>query len=481
MGYLCKKTPEEITSIISDKRLLAADLRNYSNEFVLTSARDRVIGEVDEEGKELLKDVDPERDVIKQRFEDETSVFKSYDDAIHDIRVDLFLDGIKPRKQEEVEENTDTSTLIAELNAVLQVWDTLYKRIEVEPRRGGRATQGPYPSRGGKPVGPPGTRSHPYATGRYPAASPPHFGPPFAGSPHHNAPPYPRGHRDYHERPPYRDEYYPDRRDDYRRPDYDRRDPRDHPIGMRGHGLIPLGRPDSRDMRDTRDHRDFRDWSGPPGARNDGRYDDRRRDRPEMGNIPPLRDGRHHGMASANVSPMATHPSLPPKPHGAHQAANNAYSQQYTPMPHHPAADHQSAQAGYGAYGQQPYAVPGQHDYSAYQYSGYGQDPATIAAHQQYAYPAGATGTWDMTAGATATATAAAAAAAGLHIQPFTSVQPGRHKAVPLPTDFMSGPSDAPRLSMPEPHQVLGTIRGIIIRDAHGNIGLSQYHFTQAT
>ncbi|KAG0248037.1 hypothetical protein BG011_000599, partial [Mortierella polycephala] len=261
MGYLCKKTPEEITAIISDKRLLAADLRNYSNEFVLTSARDRVIGEVDEEGKELLKDVDPERDVIKQRFEDETSVFKGYDDAIHDIRVDLFLDGIKPRKQEEVEEDTDTTALIAELNAVLQVWDTLYKRIEVEPRRGGRATQGPYPNRGGKPVGPPGTRSHPYAAGRYPAASPPHFGPPFAGSPHHNAPPYPRGHRDYHERPPYRDEYFPDRRDDYRRPDYDRRDPRDHPVGMRGHGPIPLGRPDSRDMRDTRDHRDFRDWS----------------------------------------------------------------------------------------------------------------------------------------------------------------------------------------------------------------------------
>lgn len=71
--------------------------------------------------------------------------------------------------------------------------------------------------------------------------------------------------------------------------------------------------------------------------------------------------------------------------------------------------------------------------------------------------------------------------ATGLHLQPFTSNQLGRHKAVPLPTDFMSGPSDAPRLSMPEPHEVLGTIRGVIIRDAHGNIGLSQYHFTQAT
>jgi len=39
----------------------------------------------------------------------------------------------------------------------------------------------------------------------------------------------------------------------------------------------------------------------------------------------------------------------------------------------------------------------------------------------------------------------------------------------------MSGPSNAPRLSMPEPHDVLGVIKGVIIRDAQGNIGLSQY------
>lgn len=28
-------------------------------------------------------------------------MFKSYEDAIHDIRVDLYLDGIKPRKESE--------------------------------------------------------------------------------------------------------------------------------------------------------------------------------------------------------------------------------------------------------------------------------------------------------------------------------------------------------------------------------------------
>jgi len=48
---------------VSDKKALAADLQNYSNEFVLTSARDRVLNEVDEQGKELLQDVDPGRDV----------------------------------------------------------------------------------------------------------------------------------------------------------------------------------------------------------------------------------------------------------------------------------------------------------------------------------------------------------------------------------------------------------------------------------
>lgn len=41
----------------------------------------------------------------------------------------------------------------------------------------------------------------------------------------------------------------------------------------------------------------------------------------------------------------------------------------------------------------------------------------------------------------------------------------------------MSGPSSAPRLSMPEPHETLGYIKGVIIRDAQGNIGLSQYTF----
>lgn len=63
MGSLCKKTPEDITAIITDKKALAADLQVYSNEFVLTTARDKVVVEVDEQGKELLKEVSPETEV----------------------------------------------------------------------------------------------------------------------------------------------------------------------------------------------------------------------------------------------------------------------------------------------------------------------------------------------------------------------------------------------------------------------------------
>ncbi|KAF8939262.1 hypothetical protein EDD21DRAFT_413277 [Dissophora ornata] len=502
LGYLCKKTPEEITAIVSDKKALATDLRNYSNDFVLTSARDRVVGEVDDQGKELLKDVDPERDVIKQRFEDESSVFKSYDDAIYDIRVDLYLDGIKPRKQESDQDNEETAAKNLELSTVVQIWDQFYKRVEIEPKRSGRSGQSPYPTRGGRPPGPPGTRPHPYAAGRFPpaAAGPPHYGTPFAGPPDASGPSFrdtrgpPRGYQD---RPPYRDDYYPDRRDDYRRPDYERRDPRD--VGMRAPGHGQMGRPDPRDMRDMRDSREFRDRPPPPAARNEspfgaggGRYDDRRRDRLDTGNAVPPRDSRHPGPGGATGSPLTSHPSLPPKPHGAHfdssnvphaqsQAANPMYPQHYPSTSHQqpPHVDPHAAQAGYGAYGQpQAYPVPGPTDYSGYPYATYGQDPASLATQQQYAYSAAAGG-WDMSANVAAAV--GQHVGAGLHLQPFTANQPGRHKAVPLPTDFMSGPSDAPRLSMPEPHEVLGTIRGIIIRDAHGNIGLSQYQFTQAT
>ncbi|ORZ09782.1 hypothetical protein BCR41DRAFT_388286 [Lobosporangium transversale] len=490
LGCLCKKTSEEIKAIVSDKKALATELRNYSNEFVLTSARDRVIDEVDDEGKELLKDIDPEKDVIKQRFEDETSVFKSYDDAVHDIRVDLYFEGIKPRKHESQESAVEASARNKELNTVIEIWDIYHKRIEIEPKRSGRATQSPYPGRGIRPSGPPGTRPHPYAPYRSPSAgpgpAPPHYNAPlYAGPPAMSGPNFreSRGHHRGYDRPPYREDYYPDRREDYRRPDYDRRDPRDHHLGTRPlpPGTGPMGRPDPRDMRDMRDPRDFRDRPPPLAARNDGffglpggsRYDDRRRDRLENSHVPPLRG--HSGPNG--TSPLNPHPSLPPKPHGTnfdsippphaqqHHASGSIYPQSYPPTPHQP--PHMDPQGYYAAYGQpMDYSMPGQADYT-----GYGYTDA-----QGYTYPPAATAgsNWDMNAGSTGASTT------GLNLVPFNSSQPGRHKAVPLPTDFMSGPSDAPRLSMPEPHEVLGRISGVIIRDAQGNIGLCQYQFTQS-
>ncbi|KAG0338312.1 hypothetical protein BG004_007266 [Podila humilis] len=474
LGSLSKKTQEEIKAVIVDKKALAADLQMYSNEFVLTTARDKVIAEVDDEGKMLLSDVSPEAEPIKKRFEDETSVFKAYEDAMHDIRVDLHLDSLKPWK-EESEESSEAAARTAELNAALHVWYIYYKPIDTEPRRGGRSTQNPYPSRGGRPVGPPGTRPYaPYPSSRGPP--PPHYGVPY---------PPPRGHhRDYLDHPPYREDYYGERREDYRRPDYERHDPREHDMDMRPPVPGAVGRPDVRDPRDFRDR-------GPPVPRGDHpyaagpRFDERRRDRADS-HGPSSRDSRHAG-ANGTPGGLSAHPSLPPKPHtnafdnNPIQQAHQGTSHMYAPVSQH-APQQQYSQAidpAHAAYyaQQQAYAgaASGQVDYSAYAY-GYPQDPAAAAAAAAYY---GAQG-WDMTgAAAGAPVPTSAAAVAGMPQQPFHSGDHGRHKAVPLPTDFMSGPSEAPRLSMPEPHQVLGTIRGIIIRDAHGNIGLSQYQFTQ--
>lgn len=380
---------------------------------------------------------------------------------MHDIRVDLYLDSIKPRALEAEEENPETAARNEELNSVLRVWDTLYKRVEVEPRRAGRATQAPFPGRGGRSTGTSGARPHPYAPSR-PSSGSPAYGPPGAGAPAFRDH---RAYRDY-ERGPYRDDYYGERRSDYHRGDYDRRDPRD----MRGPpGPPPPGRPDMRDVRDMRDPREYRERGLPPPPAGGARYDDRRRD--------PARDARHAG---SGVSPLAAHPSLPPKPaydassqHAPH-LTNPAYAQHYPAQ--QPQSDMQATHAAYGAYGQaQDYPVAGQADYPGYPYAAYAQDPAAAAAAAAYAYGGAAVGAWDMSAAV------AQQVSAALQLQPFSSGQHGRHKAVPLPTDFMAGPSEAPRLSMPEPHEVLGTIRGVIIRDAQGNIGLSQYHFSHAS
>ncbi|KAF9166985.1 hypothetical protein DFQ26_006249 [Actinomortierella ambigua] len=488
-GSLCKQSVDEIKAVLASKQSIASDLQRYSNETVLHSARDRVISEVDTEGKELLQDVDPARDIIRQRFEDEAMVFKSYDDAIHDIRVDLF-----DSKDDSLHKSG------AKLNSVLQVWDPLYKRPEPETRRGGRTHVGPYPTRGGRPGGPPSSRPHPY-NGRPPYRDP-------RGEPRGEPRGDPRGDpRGYHHEPrdyPYHDDYYGDRMEDYRRADYDRRDPRGPPPPP---GARNSPYPPPRDMRDARD---YRERPPPPAPRHEdpysaNRFDDRRRG--YDGGQPPVpgpRDSRS-GLLHAASPSLASHPSLPPKPTvsaympgvqtappGSRINGRNQPQPPHQPPPPQPTLAPAPAQpqayaqaaAAYPGYAQpatgysQGYADP--NAYAAYGY--YGQDPnaaaAAVAAQQAYYGQAG----WDMTqTAATNVAAVGAVAGAGLNLQPFTSGQHGRHKAVPLPTDFMSGPSEAPRLSMPEPHEVLGVIRGVIIRDAQGNIGLSQYTFTRSS
>ncbi|KAG4302640.1 hypothetical protein PCK1_000995 [Pneumocystis canis] len=59
----------------------------------------------------------------------------------------------------------------------------------------------------------------------------------------------------------------------------------------------------------------------------------------------------------------------------------------------------------------------------------------------------------------------------------FTSEQKGRHQHLPLPSDFMLGPMEGTRIEMPEPHHVLGIIKGMVIRDGQGNFGISKYSF----
>ncbi|CCJ30020.1 unnamed protein product, partial [Pneumocystis jirovecii] len=54
----------------------------------------------------------------------------------------------------------------------------------------------------------------------------------------------------------------------------------------------------------------------------------------------------------------------------------------------------------------------------------------------------------------------------------FTSEQQGRHQHLPLPSDFMLGPMEGARIEMPEPHHVLGVIKGMVIRDGQGNFGI---------
>lgn len=62
--------------------------------------------------------------------------------------------------------------------------------------------------------------------------------------------------------------------------------------------------------------------------------------------------------------------------------------------------------------------------------------------------------------------------------QPFDSNQNGRYQYIPLPGDFMINSNDKNGTPIPSQYQPIGRINGVVIRDPHGNLGLSQYSFS---
>ncbi|KAG0167978.1 hypothetical protein DFQ28_004004 [Apophysomyces sp. BC1034] len=236
------------------------------------------------------------------------------------------------------------------------------------------------------------------------------------------------GPRDYRDRRD-RDDYHRRRYDDWR--EFERRPPGP-----------PLAHDDYKMRRDP--------GYGPPRA-----YDDRRRppvDRPQQRDqrlpVPPQPMAGPPTYAAGPVKPSpTTYESAPQPPMPA------------APQP--PAADGNSYGYSYGDPNVASYS--GMYDPNAKFYTQ--QDPNSIyrpyPSMPTYSQPPQP---W----------------AYGMPVQnqSFSSRDPGRHLSLPLPTDFMTGPSDAPRVSMPEPHQSLGVLKGVIIRDAQGNIGLASYTFS---
>ncbi|OZJ06539.1 hypothetical protein BZG36_00512 [Bifiguratus adelaidae] len=255
----------------------------------------------------------------------------------------------------------------------------------------------------------------------------------------------------------------------------------DHGRAKEDAGRGPVGERDQRggrqpDQRNDHQRRDRRD-----------RFLDReRRDRPDHGTFRGYQDRYGEGASYVRNNAGYQHPPYgndrrgPPPPHyaspqqyghsqtpGVMQAGPPPLTQQQMQAGNpgsstagyayaYTAASHQQAHSTYPTAPQASASTPHQTVYSAL--------PSTYTAHQQ------SPTAWNTQGGQ-------------LQLSMFKSRDPGRHSSIPLPTyvylrDFLAGPVyNQPRLSMPAPHQILGTIRGYIIRDAEGNIGISEYLF----
>ncbi|CAG8517673.1 10347_t:CDS:10 [Paraglomus occultum] len=444
-GYLTKKSEEDTTVLFSDRKKLHADFKLYCNEIILKSARDRIINELDEKGKEAL-DVRMASDAcinrlftMKAKLEDSATIYKCIADAMDEVKA----------KYPEVSDNNwsaliNNGIISPEMAMILRIWIQCNKKEPaIPPVHGGHSEQ-------------PRSRGRGHMRGGYwlPRGGPPRYSPYPQGPPRRREWPV-RDERDFRDRRVDGD-HFRDRRDEYARREFDRRP------DFRG-GPLPPPPPPLPFGRDR-----------PPMVWRDDvyhRYDDRRRD------VYDRRPDERHGR-DLRGPPM---PPMPvPIPVGPPIKATPAIYES-PPMP--PASQLQQTQQtayDYQQYSsdQQQYSTDTsgyQQDYSTQTYPGYyPQYPPDGQLNGQstsnYQYTNANNNGWD---------------AQGNPVQPipiqltsFSWNQPGRHGAIPLPTDFMSGPSNAPRLSMPEPHDVLGVIKGVIIRDAQGNIGLSQYTFT---
>ncbi|RUS19364.1 hypothetical protein BC937DRAFT_87593, partial [Endogone sp. FLAS-F59071] len=152
---LTKKTEEEITELFQDKKKLHTDLRTFCTDSVLTAARDRLLPELDEHGGEALKDVSPDSEIIKLRFEEFQAVNRSFEDAIIELKYEHGEKADQQQKQQGQEGAEDTIMTVEgfpdELPTIFRLWDQSNRR---EPPEGSPSSDRPYRStrtdRGGR-------------------------------------------------------------------------------------------------------------------------------------------------------------------------------------------------------------------------------------------------------------------------------------------------------------------------------------------
>ncbi|CAO3682360.1 unnamed protein product [Umbelopsis ramanniana] len=448
MKDMSLKDEADITKLLKDKRKIWSELKAYCSQQILQTAKTLIQHELTEQGKEALADVSPDNEIINMRFDEYEAVERSFDDAISEIRYEYY-DECEKRQSANGSDTTTGKGSEADgssdkfpegISIILRLWDQLNHRRSGKDSADSRGDwYYDTNSDGGKYRV---SRSAP-GRGNYPPRHAPYYPPP--GGSYRSRDGYGRGPsptRDYRDRKD-RDDYFRERR-------YDDRRPPPPPLSP------------GPDMR--RRPRDDRMPPPGPGAR----YDDRRRDgymRPDdrfPGRGPPPR-GPPSPEREQRQQVGPVHPNLSGRPsRSTYEAPPMPALQQVAHAPEIPVESNYGyanpdAGSAYGSgyYGQyQNQSIS--HTYGSQQtiyptYQGQGVQAQQQQWPQQYMPP--------------------------LPLKSFASRDYGRHLALPLPTDFMAGASDAPRLSMPEPHQQLGVIKGVIIRDAQGNIGLSNYTF----